>query len=242
MLTVTTAVASADTISVNDGYKWPITVTVTLSSGVTYSGTTGPGATNTDILNVVNGGLTNSKGQTINLGATISNGEVTFGHDNISNISANGSTVGYGNVNPNNTVGGLTIGGYLSGAGYTYDFVLGYGDETGTLTALAEADIAGTSGMTIDDLLTATYNTLDNELSPYGLQGNLTLDLTDDQIDFFPYFPGVDDPSVSVDTNDLNVAYVGSLAETPEPSSVALFTVGLTGLLALARRVRRMTV
>lgn len=236
MLIFTTAVAMADTISVNDAYQWPITVTVKLSSGVTYTGTTGAAPTNTDILSLVNGGLTNSSGQTINLGATIAGGEVTFGHDNISNISANGATVGFGDVNPNNVVGGLTLGGYLSGAGYYYDFILGYGDETGSLEALATADITGWTGMSIDDLLAATYNSLESQLSS-DLQTNLTLDLTDGQIDFSPYFPGIDDPSVSVDTNDPNVAYFGSLEETPEASSAALLAIGLAGLLALARRV-----
>jgi len=140
----------------------------------------------------------------------------------------------------------LILGGSLTGLdsngnGAIYNFAVGYGDETGTPTYLAEATLtfADIANPTLAGLLTAIDSSLEAQL-PTAFQGDLTLDLADNALNFtFP--ASIQDPTVEGYFTNVGLFYSSGLEIVPEPSSAALLGagIGILGLAALRNRKRQ---
>jgi hypothetical protein len=231
-----------------------VTVKVDLGTGPNgvYTGTvTGTGAfgtqvTGADLQGLMNSGLTNPAGQTINFGATIIPGtdQIQFPKDNIKKVDAT-TPPGLWNVvwdSINGTaVASLTLTGTLSGQDQnggvaTYDFDLGYGDETGSPTWIAESNVlySDLTNQTISGVLTATYDNLESQL-PAAYQGGLELDLSDNSL-FFAFPDSIFDPSGTSYSTDMGITDVTDWEIVPEPCTLALLSLGVSGLIIGYRR------
>jgi hypothetical protein len=130
--------------------------------------------------------------------------------------------------------GGLTGTVLGDGATATYDTAFGYDG----LLAQSSISYDNLFNKTLDGLLTATYDNLLAEL-PVSFQNNLNLDLATETIRFD--LPSTaNNPFVVGDSLDQGVFYSERVVTTaPEPSSIALVTIGAFWAMVAARLRRR---
>jgi hypothetical protein len=118
--------------------------------------------------------------------------------------------------------GGTLTGNFLgAGPTATYNTAFGYDG----LLAQSSVSFSGLPTVTIDGLMTATYNNLFASLPP-GLQNDLTFDLAAGAIDFkLPV--SASNPFVYGNSLDQGTSYAETLVTTtPEPSSLSLVCLG----------------
>jgi hypothetical protein len=232
----------------------PAKITITIGgnggNNVSYSGDTGGSEGNVgNILNLMNNGqLKNNAGQSIIFPqAKIVNGEVQITTNNIIKIKGNVTIDDVPNPLPPplgpilQVAGDLEVGGLLTGLDAygdeaDYFFELGYGDETGTTTSLAQVNLmySDLTDQTISGLLTTIYSGLEVQL-PSALQSDLTLDSADNAL-YFVFPTSIENPTVEGYSTDAGLTYNDSMELTPEPGTFMLLGCGLVTLAGVLRR------